>query len=380
MRQRMESQKSMIGLDLDAGGRWADVWLYEDRSIPLDSAHVAVSTDRDTFRPGPVTFDDMRPGCYEAKSRLVDMDRNHTIASLCFPTFPRFCGQTFLEGADKDLALLCVKAFNDWMIQEWNSASGGRLLPLMLIPLWDSRLAAEEVRRGAAKGARAVAFSELPTRLGLPSIHDKDRYWDPLFATCEETKTALCMHIGSSSQVPTTSPDAPPSVSVSLVSNNSVLSLVDFLWSGVLERFPELNLVYAESQVGWIPYVLERCDKIWNADRKTSARGRTYHDFYGMTSPEAPSYYYHRQVFGCLFDDEHGLRSISDVGEDNVLFEVDYPHIDSTWPHTDLIVKEIEAVLLPDQLDKLFFENAANLFGLPSTLIDQVVGAAGMEL
>ena len=115
------------------------------------------------------------------------MDINWVEASLSFPTFPRFCGQTFLEAKDRELAEACVYAYNDWMVEEWCGDSGGRLIPLTLIPLWDADLAAAEVRRNAARGVRAVCFSEIPPHLGLPSIHTG--YWDPFFVACEETQT-----------------------------------------------------------------------------------------------------------------------------------------------------------------------------------------------
>jgi hypothetical protein len=93
-----------------------------------------------------------------------------------------------------------------------------------------------------------VCFSEIPPHLGLPSIHTG--YWDPLFAMCEDTRTTLCMHIGSSSKMPAASPDAPPSTDIMLSFNNSMASLADFLFSGVLVRFPELKLAYSEGQIG----------------------------------------------------------------------------------------------------------------------------------
>ena len=133
----------------------------------------------------PITYDEMRPGCYEPKARVADNDANWVEASLCFPTFPRFCGQTFLEAKDKELAEACVVAYNDFMVEEWCGDSGGKLIPLCIIPLWDAELAAAEVRRNAARGVRAVCFSEIPPHLGLPSIHSG--YWDPFFAACEET-------------------------------------------------------------------------------------------------------------------------------------------------------------------------------------------------
>ena len=135
---------------------------------------------------------------------------NRVEASLSFPTFPRFCGQTFLEAKDRELAEACVYAYNDWMVEEWCGDSGGRLVPLIIIPLWDAELAAAEVRRNAARGVRAVCFSEIPPHLGLPSIHSG--YWDPFFVACQETQTVVCMHIGSSSKMPATSADAPVAV------------------------------------------------------------------------------------------------------------------------------------------------------------------------
>ena len=148
----------------------------------------------------PITYDEMRPGCYEPKARVEDMEMNWVEASLCFPTFPRFCGQTFLEAKDRELAHACVLAYNDWMVEEWCGDSDGKLIPLIIIPLWDAQLAADEVRRNAARGVHAVCFSEIPPKLGLPSIHSGD--WDPFFAACQETNTVVCMHIGSSSQMP----------------------------------------------------------------------------------------------------------------------------------------------------------------------------------
>ncbi|HEY3701257.1 MAG TPA: amidohydrolase family protein, partial [Acidimicrobiales bacterium] len=149
-------------------GEPVDWWLYEELRRPLLRVDAAVGHDRDEITMKGTTYDWMRPGAWQVKPRLEDMDTNWIEASLCFPTFPRFCGQTFMEAQDKDLALLCVKAYNDWMVDEWCGESGGRLIPLTLIPLWDAELGAAEVRRNAERGVRAVCFSEIPPFLGLP--------------------------------------------------------------------------------------------------------------------------------------------------------------------------------------------------------------------
>ena len=115
-----------------------DWWYYEDLKRPLLRVDSAVGVPRDEVTMKGVTYEDMRPGSYEVKPRLDDMDANHIEAALCFPTFPRFCGQTFTEAKDKELGLLCIQAYNDWMVEEWCGDSGGRLIPLCLIPLWDA--------------------------------------------------------------------------------------------------------------------------------------------------------------------------------------------------------------------------------------------------
>jgi predicted TIM-barrel fold metal-dependent hydrolase len=307
--------------------------------------------DESEWWMGPIGFDQMRTGCYDPAARLADMDLNHVQASLCFPTFPRFCGQVFAERDDKELALACVRAYNDWMVHEWAGDSGGRLVPLCIVPLWDAALAAEEVRRNAAREVRAVAFSELPGKLGLPTIHSGR--WDPFFAACDDTGTAIFMHIGSGSHWLTSSPDAPPAVTGALVFLTSVMALTDWLLSGLLVRHPNLRICFAEGQIGWIPYVLERADNLWT--KKVWALRDVL--------PEPPSHYM-RQVYGAFFDDRAGLAARAVIGVDQLTFETDYPHQDSTWPRTVDTVRSFSDLLDDVELRKVLHDNAASLLGL----------------
>ena len=133
------------------------------------------------------------------------MDINHVEASLCFPTFPRFCGQTFTEAKDQELGAGLREG-----LQRLDGRGVVRRLRRPLIPLPSSRCGTPSwppPRCGATPtGACAPCFSEIPPHLGLPSIHSGD--WDPFFAACED-RHVINMHIGSSSTMPATSPDAP---------------------------------------------------------------------------------------------------------------------------------------------------------------------------
>jgi len=337
-------------------GTWCDWWLYDDLQYPLTRLMAAAGYPRDEVTVSPITMDDMRKGCWDPKARLADMDVNHTEVSLSFPTFPRFCGQTFLERDDKELADLCVKAYNDWMFDEWCAGSDGRLVPLPIIQLWDAELAAAEVRRNAARGGHAVCFTEIPPFLGLPSVHDPNGYWDPFFAACADTETVVCMHIGSSSKMPSTSSDAPPAVGSTLTYMNAAMSLTDFLMSGLFERFPKLEVAYSEGQIGWIPYVLERADAVWRENRGWG----------GVADKvkKPPSESYREHVYGCFFDDAHGLQSLDAVGVDNVTFETDYPHSDSTWPDTLDVAMRIMGDLDDDTITKIVRTNAIRMLRL----------------
>ncbi len=328
----------------DPDGEWGDAWYYEDRLIYVQKKFVAIPLsatpdgdvakfDRTVMTMTAVTYDDMRPGCYERDARIKDFELNWVDGSLPFPTFPRFCGQTFYEANDKELALACVRAYNDWMVEEWCEPSAGMNIPLCIMPLWDVDLAVEEVRRNAARGVRAFCFSELPTRLDLPSIHTG--HWDPVLAVANDTGVTLCMHIGSSSSNPAASPDAPEGVGGMLAFNNSMASLGDWLFSGKLIRFPELKLAYSEGQIGWIPYALERADTVWDQ-----------HDAWQHSKelvPEPPSTYYYGRIFGCFTADRVGLNNLETVGVDNICFETDYPHTDTTWPHSKSYVEKMVA-------------------------------------
>ena len=354
---KMNFVGGVFSFEPDDDGMEGDWWTFEGQQYPLTRLEAAVGFDRDEVKVVPITYDGMRNGCWDRDARLEDMDANWTEASMAFPSsFVRFCGQRFYEADDKELADACVKAYNDWQVEEWCEGTGGRLIPQIIVQLWDPQLAAAEIRRNAARGVHAMTFSEIPPYLGLPSVHDPSGYWDPLFEACAETDTVVNMHIGSSSKMPSTSADAPPAVGSTLTFNNAMASMTDFLFSGVLVRYPTLKLAYSEGQIGWIPYIIERADKVWEENRGWGGIGDKV--------PEPPSTYYYRQIYGCFFDDSYGLDNIERVGIDNVCFETDYPHSDSTWPVSKEVAQKQMGHLPADIRRKLVRGNAINLLSL----------------
>ena len=335
------------------GDKMAAWWHFENKRYQIKQMVACPGIPPEEVTMEGVTYDDIAPGCYDPIARLADMDINHVEASLCFPNYPRFCGQLFSEADDLELGLLCVQAYNDWMIDEWCGSSGGRLIPLCIVPLWDAELAAKEIYRVAERGCRAVAWSELPAWLGRPGLHGD--FWDPFLKACEETQTVICMHIGSGTKTVQTSPEAPTVVTANLIVCNSAASMIDWIFSGKFEQFPNLKLLYAESQIGWIPYFIERADDTWRTHQWAQGEKRI---------PKPPSHYYKRHVYSCFFKDTVGIDLLDRIGEDNVLFETDYPHQDGTFPNTLAIAEELFGHLEQETIDKISRNNAIKLFGL----------------
>jgi len=316
---------------VEVDGRQA--WLYEGELtyIPMGSCRPLEGHDEKGYPPAPGTarFDEIRPGCYDPVERLKDMDIDGVWGQLCFPNFARFAGHRFYWNVkDHELGLACLRTYNDYLIDEWCATDPSRLYPSVILPLHDIDLAVAELTRVLDKGAKALAFSENPTVIGLPSVHTD--HWDRLWSVVSDAGLPVCMHIGSSSRLVTTSPDAPPSVMVTLNGVNALLAGVDWLFSGIFDRFPGINVILSEGGAGWVPYILERADKVFHDKRiQTDASiGQA-----GMRGTMPPTQLFAEHMYVCLVDEHFALRSLGDIPVDNLLWEGDFPHGDGLWPN-----------------------------------------------
>ena len=222
-------------VETDDGG---EVWLFEGEVLPNVGFNAVVGRPVMEYSFEPARFDQMRRGAWDIHHRIADMDLAGVWASMSFPSFlPGFCGQRLQKTAkDPEMALAAMRAWNDWCLEEWAGPYPDRVIPMQLPYLLDPVVAAEEVRRNAERGFKAITFSEAPDKLGFPSLHTG--YWDPLMAACEETGTVVSLHIGSSGQSPSTAPDAPPDVVGVLFFGHAMFSATDWLYSQIPVRFP----------------------------------------------------------------------------------------------------------------------------------------------
>ncbi|MBO0854223.1 MAG: amidohydrolase [Nocardia sp.] len=328
-----------------------DAWVFEGQEATNVGLNAVAGRPPDEYGAEPTKLSEIREGCYDVHQRIRDMNANGVAAALNFPSFPQFCGQYFARAKDKDLGLAVLRAYNDWHIDEWCGTYPGRMIPQALPPIWDPQLMAEEVHRVAKKGCHAVSFSENPTKIDYPSLHDP--HWDPFWQACCDENTVVNLHIGSSSSVVITSVDAPIDVMITLQPINIVQAAADLIWSPAVRKFPDLRFALSEGGIGWVPYFLERIDRVYKMHKAW-----THQDFGG----KLPSEVFLERVALCFIDDAFGVEARDHLNLDMVNWECDYPHSDSTWP---LAPESLHSYLegVPDSdIDKITHENALRLY------------------
>jgi predicted TIM-barrel fold metal-dependent hydrolase len=338
-----------------------EFWYYEGNRVDTMGLNAVAGRPQEEWDMDPVRYSDMIQGCWDPVARAADMRLDGVVGTVCFPTLPKFAGTLFLDFKDKDLADLCVKAYNDWMVDEWCAAAPDLYIPMAITHLWDPVLGAAEIRRMAERGARCITFPETPAPLGLPSFFTD--HWDPVWEALQETGLTCNMHIGTSGRMVTPADDAPFHVSIMLAQANAAIGMVGILESQVLRKFPELQIVFSEGGLGWIPAQLERCDRMWERHRMWS----------GLDDLK-PSELFKRNMYGAFVDDSVGLELRDRLGVDRILWESDFPHVETMWPNSQEVMKRLTHGMPDDEIDLVTNANARRLYNWPKK--DAQAGAA----
>jgi predicted TIM-barrel fold metal-dependent hydrolase len=330
-----------------------DKWHFLDFDIPNVGLNAVAGRPPEEYGMDPTSFEELRPGTYDVKNRVLDMSANGVLGSLNFPSLPGFAGRLFAALDDKDAALAFCQAYNDWHIEEWCGAAPDRFIPLAIPPIWDPEALAAEVRRVDKKGCHAITFPENPVPLGLPSLHTD--HWDPFWKACSDVGTIVNMHIGSSSKLVITSMDAPVDVMITLQPMAIVQAAADIIFSPIFKKFPDTTIALSEGGIGWIPYFLERLDHSY-----TTHKSWTFSDF----GDKLPSQVFMEHVILCYIEDDFGARNAREIGTDRICMETDYPHSDAIWPNApERMMEGFEGSDLTDhEINQITHENAMRFF------------------
>jgi predicted TIM-barrel fold metal-dependent hydrolase len=350
---RMPARYRETGPRVERGDDGVDYWIFEVERVPLLGADAIQGWKPGRGYLGPVNFDELNRGVWDIHERIRHMDVNGVVASLNFPSAPfGFAGQRFMRMKDPELGLASMRAFNDWVIEAWAGPYPDRIIPCQVTWLADPVVAAEEIRRNAERGFKAVSFSENPEKLGLPSIY-RD-HWDPFLRACEETETVINLHVGSSSETFVPSSDSPGAVLGALFPINAMAAAVDWLFAKVPVRFPRIKLAMSEGGIGWVPMLIDRLDYM-------ARDGAQLGEFGGQSPVEL----LRRNFWFTTFCDPSTLPLRHMVGVEHITLETDYPHTDSSWPDTQALLERQLAGVPDDEVALITHANAAALYRHP---------------
>jgi predicted TIM-barrel fold metal-dependent hydrolase len=297
---------------------------------------------------------------YDPVARMELLDETGIWAQVIFPGVVGLGGQALAEIVrDIQLRMLCVEIFND-ASAELQAESGNRLLPMAILPAWDVDACVAETKRAAALGLRGVNLTSDPQDLGAPDL--ASRAWDPLWDACSTLSMPVHFHIGASlttmsyfGTYPWESHDDDTKLAIggTLLFIGNARVVVNIICSGMLDRFPELKIVSVESGTGWIPFILEALD--YEMDEN---------------APEAkaklsllPSDYFKRQIYATTWFEQRSLASlIQSVGEDNIMFETDFPHPTCLYPDPLRTAERNMHALSPAVRRKILGDNGMKLY------------------
>jgi predicted TIM-barrel fold metal-dependent hydrolase len=307
-------------------------------------------------------IDRVHQAAYDPVARVEMMDEAGIWAQVIFPNVVGLGGQSIGEAVeDLSLRLLCLEIYND-ANAEMQAASGNRLLPMAILPAWDVDACVREAHRAKSMGMRGVNITSDPQDQGAPDL--ANRAWDALWEVCADSHLPVHFHIGASLTTmnffdnypwPSHDDDTKLAIGGTLLFIGNGRIVVNIICSGMLERFPELKIVSVESGAGWVPFILEALDYEM---AENAPKLRTELSL-------SPSEYFKRQMYATMWFERTDLNSlVAAVGEDNILFETDFPHPTCLYPDPLTSAAENMRELSTTARNKILSGNAVKLYQL----------------
>jgi predicted TIM-barrel fold metal-dependent hydrolase len=279
------------------------------------------------------------------------MDADHVAYSVLYPTVAGFAGEIFGRSMDPEFEIDCVRAYNDWLIEEWASVSH-RFIPLCIVPIYPAEATVIEIERAVSKGHKGVIYPAIPMHLRkVPHINEPE--YERIWKCCEELQVPVCFHAGSSPQVRLSAHDRiPPKLRDALDAvtrpASAVFEFSNLLLSRILLRHPRLSVVFAESTVGWGAFLLEYADHQFEQDRCAD---------HGLS----PSERFKRQCFLTSWYDRLA-SAVRYIGAANILWATHFPLAGSIWPNGVDFIERCFLGVSDDDRRKILWENSAKLY------------------
>jgi predicted TIM-barrel fold metal-dependent hydrolase len=349
--------------DVDGG----DAWLTAVGGDPDPIGLVATpGMPWDQFRWFGVTYDEARPGCYDGAARLADMDLDGVDAEILFP--PQRTMSHFLGDDDDDFVLAGVEAYNSFLFEEFCAPDPTRLIGLAQVPSLGIDVAVDALRKAKARGAKGVLISNWPS--GNEQLSRDD---DPFWSAALDEGIPVSIHINIISRRQRSSARKAAAArgnqlydmrseatrakaigGMSHVFSMAAGNITSMLFTGVFERFPQLQVCWIETGVGWLPHFIECLDdRYW--------RNRSWGD---LPVKEPPSAYWYRNNAASFITDRTGIELRHRVGVENMMWSSDYPHHGNDWPHSRKVIEDTMGHIATDEKAKIVGGNAARIWQL----------------
>jgi predicted TIM-barrel fold metal-dependent hydrolase len=320
-----------------------DAWVIEGVADPINFGMNACAGLEPERQVAWVRFEDIRAGGYDPKARIAEMGRDGVDAEILYPT-PRL-SQGVAANADPELHHALVAAYNDWL-SEYVEFAPERFGGLAMLPNRGATAAVAEVERVWGRpGIRGFLMTAYPNGSLEPTPDD-----DPVWRALTERGATLNIHVSLTLDMPAAHRSPLPGYGRFFDAPNRVVQLI---FAGIFDRFPGLQVVFAEVDSGWVPYFKEQVDGNFLRLRATS-------DF---AINELPSRYVDRHISTAFINDTFGVRSRHDVGVERMLWSTDYPHISANWPHSRTLIQATFSGVDPEEAALMLAGNAARLYG-----------------
>jgi predicted TIM-barrel fold metal-dependent hydrolase len=308
-------------------------------------------------------FERAHVGAWDIDTRLEVLDSMGIQHQVLYPNALGLGGQALADVKDPVLRNLCVEIFNDSRA-EIQSNTNNRLLPMPILPSWDIEACVREAQRLSDMGLRGVNMTSDPQDLGSPDL--ANRAWDPLWEVCADLELPVHFHIGSSLTAmnffgqyfwESQHEYVKPAIGGAMLFIGNARVVINTIFAGVFDRHPKLKMVSVESGIGWVPFILETMD--WELPENAPVQAAEL--------DRAPSEYFKTNWYATMWFETgrgHLQELVDKVGEDNIMFETDFPHPTSLWPNPLEHVHDAMATLRPETRRKILAENGNKLYRL----------------
>jgi predicted TIM-barrel fold metal-dependent hydrolase len=329
-----------------AGGREGDFFVAEGlRPFPVAGFAVAGVDPKDFADSMAAGYPGVRPGAWDPVERLKDQERDGVLAEVLYPSL----GMRLFQLEDGELRAATFRAYNDWLA-DYCAASPRRLAGAAMIALDDPAEGVRELERAAKRGLRGAMIWGAAPRDRPYAAPEYERFW----AAAQDLRIPVGLHILTESRGAGGSDFTSVMKGYPALHHSVEKTLAEIIFAGVMERYPRLQFVSVENDIGWIAHFLQRLDHSYEKYRYLERD----------VIPNPPSFYFRRQVRATFQDDRVGVLNRHEIGVDNLMWASDFPHSDSTWPNSrEVIARDFEGVP-DDEVRKMVADNVAALYNI----------------